>query len=388
MTPEVKQEQELGGLEVALVHDWLTGMRGGEKVLEELCRLFPGAPIYTLLHLKGTVSPLIESHPIHTSFLQHAPLKSTRYRYYLPLFPAAAGSLGIKPARLVVSSSHCVAKGIKPPPGAVHVSYVHTPMRYVWDMYEEYFGPGRGGAARLVMPWLRPRLQAWDVRTAERVHYFVANSRNVAQRIRRHYRRQAEVIPPPVDTTRFTPRSGLDQGYYLMVSALVPYKRVDLAVAVCTASGRRLKVVGSGPELERLKSLAGPTVEFLGWQPDENLPGLYAGARGLMFPGEEDFGITPVEAMAAGCPVAALARGGALETVVGLDDQQARPPTGVFFHEASQGALAAALDELDRRRGEFDPQAMARHAAGFDRKVFQRRMSTFLEEALAAGGMR
>ncbi len=373
-----------GGPRVVLVHDWLTGMRGGEKVLESFCRLFPGAPIYTLLHLPGRVSPLIESHPIRTSFIQRMPLAASRYRHYLPMFPGAVERLRLPECDLVLSSSHCVAKAVPPPDGAVHVSYLHTPMRYIWDMYQEYFGPGRGGLASLVMPLLRTRLQRWDVATCGRVDYFLANSSHVAARIRRHYHRTAEVIHPPVDTGRFTPAAAVED-YYLVVSALVPYKRVDLAVRVCSASGRRLLVVGSGPEQARLKTLAGPSVEFLGWQPDEAVAGLYARARALIFPGEEDFGITPVESMASGRPVVALARGGALETVVAAGDPGGRPPTGVFFAEQTEAGLAGALDELERRLDEFDPQALAGHAAGFDTKVFEQRLARRLGEIIADG---
>jgi glycosyltransferase involved in cell wall biosynthesis len=372
----------LGRLEAALVHDWLTGMRGGEKVLESFCRILPGAPIYTLLHRPGQVSPLIESHPIHTSGFDRLPGVGGYYRYLLPFYPGAAERFRLPPVRLVLSSSHCVAKGVRPPAGAVHVSYVHTPMRYVWDLYDAYFGPQRGGPGRWLMPLVRGYLQRWDQRTAERVDYFVANSRHVARRILRHYRRRATVIHPPVETRRFAPAAEIGD-YYLVVSALVPYKRVELAVEACSHTGRRLKVVGKGPELERLEALAGPTVEFLGWQPDQALPGLYARAKALIFPGEEDFGITPLESMASGRPVAALARGGALETVVGLDDPQGRPPTGEFFREPLAGDLSAALDRLERRQAELDPRVLAEHAAGFDTEVFERRMCSFLEEALS-----
>jgi glycosyltransferase involved in cell wall biosynthesis len=379
------EEKVLGRLQGALVHDWLTGMRGGEKVLESFCRILPGAPIYTLVHLPGQVSPLIESHPIHASGFNRLPGVAGYYRHLLPFYPGAADRFRLPPVRLVLSSSHCVAKGVRPPAGAVHVSYVHTPMRYVWDLYDAYFGPGRGGAGRWLMPLVRGYLQRWDVRTAGRVHHFVANSRHVARRILRHYRRRATVIHPPVDTGRFAPADQVGD-YYLVVSALVPYKRVDLAVEACTHTGRRLKVVGKGPELERLRTLAGPTVEFLGWQPDEALPELYARARALIFPGEEDFGITPLESMASGRPVAAFARGGALETVVGPEDPQGRPQTGEFFREPLAGDLAAALDRLERRREELDPRALVEHAAGFDTRVFERRMCAFLEEALAQPG--
>ena len=368
----------LAGLSAVLVHDWLTGMRGGEKVLEAFCNLFPTAPIFTLLHLKGKVSPLIESHPIHTSFLQSMPLAAKRYRHYLPLFPRAVESLDLPPADLVLSSSHCVAKGVKAPPGAVHVSYVHTPMRYVWDMYDAYFGPGRGGLARWAMPFFRGSLQKWDVRTAASVDHFIANSAHVAQRIKRHYGREATVIQPPVEASRFTPADEPDD-YYLVLSALAPYKRVDLAVEACSRLGYRLKVAGIGPEEARLKEMAGPTVEFLGWQPDEALPELYAKARAFIFPGEEDFGITPLESMASGRPVVAYGKGGALETVVAAGDQSGRPATGRFFYEQKVDALIASLRDLEAELDSFDPLALARHAAAFDTSVFMQRIAAFLK---------
>ncbi len=378
--------QALAGARVVLVHDWLTGMRGGEKVLEALCRLFPDAPLYTLLHLPGSVSPLIEDRPIHTSFVQNMPLARRRYRHYLPLFPRAVESLKLPPCDLVLSTSHCVAKAAMPPGGALHVSYLHTPMRYIWDMYPAYFGPGRGGAARYLMLLLRRPLQRWDVATCARVDHFLANSRHVARRIRRNYGRDAVVIPPPVEVGRFAPAARVED-YYLVVSALVPYKRVDLAVEACTLSGRRLLVVGSGPEEERLKAMAGPTVDFLGWVSDEHLAGLYARAKAFLFPGEEDFGITPLESMAAGRPVIAYARGGALETVVGLDDAQGRAPTGLFFGRQDAGSLLAAMERLEAAAGRFDPQALAGHAAAFGTERFLQRMAAYLARVLEDRGV-
>lgn len=368
----------LRGLRVALVHDWLTGMRGGEKVLEVFCRLFPQAPIYTLLHLPGSVSPAIESHPIHTSFLQGLPRAAKAYRYYLPLFPRAVEGLKLTDCDLVLSCSHCVAKGALPPRGAVHVSYTLTPMRYIWDMYDHYFGPGRGGPARLVMPLVRPRLQRWDVASCRRVDHFLADSAHVAERVSRHYNRQATVIYPPVDTQRFSPASQAED-YYLVVSALVPYKRVDLAVAACSASNRRLKVVGTGPEEARLKAMAGPSVEFLGWQTDQALPALYARARALLFPGQEDFGIAPLESMASGRPVLAFARGGALETVVGHEDPEGRAPTGRFFFQQEVPSLLEALDVLEGELEQYDPAGLAAHARGFGLEAFVERTCSFLQ---------
>ena len=280
--------ESLQGLKVVLVHDWLTGMRGGEKVLEAFCRIFPRAPLFTLLHVPGSVSGPIVERDIHCSFVQKMPMSASRYRYYLPLFPRAAESLDLPPCDLVLSTSHCVAKGVKPPVGAVHVSYLHTPMRYIWDMYEAYFGKGTGGLASRIMPFVRPYLQRWDVATCGRVDHFMANSAFVAERIDRIYGRRAEVIHPPVEVERFAPALA-PEDYYLVVSALVPYKRVDLAVKACKRLGRKLKVVGKGPEMERLKALSGPETEFLGWQPDEAVAGLMARARAFLFPGRGGF---------------------------------------------------------------------------------------------------
>lgn len=369
---------ELAGLRVVLVHDWLTGMRGGEKVLEIFCRLFPEAPVYTLLHLPGSVSPVIESHPIHTSFIQHMPGVASRYRYYLPLFPRAVESLKLPDCDLVLSCSHCVAKGARPPAGALHLSYLLTPMRYIWDMYDQYFGPGRGGLASRIMPLFRGYLRGWDVASCNRVDHFLADSAHVAGRITRHYRRDSHVIHPPVELERFSPVAEVED-YYLVVSALVPYKRVDLAVAACTASGRRLKVVGTGPEEARLRAMAGEGVEFLGWVDDRDLPDLYARARAMLFPGEEDFGITPLESMASGRPVVAFARGGALETLVGPDDPQGRPATGLFFSEQSVPALIQALDRLESGADRFNPRDLTARAALFSPESFASRLIEFIQ---------
>lgn len=360
---------------IALVHDWLTGMRGGEKCLEVLCELYPDAPIYTLLYIEGTMSDRIASHPIHTSFIQHLPRVARNYRSYLPLFPAAIASLDLSDYDVVVSTSHCVAKGARVRPGGLHVCYCHTPMRYVWEMYDEYFGPGKAGLlTRTAMALVRPYLQAWDVRTASRVHHYIANSENVRRRIQVHYGRDAEVIFPPVDTAHFAlaPDAG---SYYLIVSALVPYKKVDLAVRVFNELGRRLVIVGKGPEEEKLKAMAGSTVELLGWRSDEELKGLYAGCRALIFPGEEDFGIVPLEAMASGRPVVAYAKGGALETVV-------EGQTGTFFHEQTDEALADALARLDAMT--MEPEAIRGHALAFSRERYKREMRDVIERRIAS----
>jgi glycosyltransferase involved in cell wall biosynthesis len=257
------------------------------------------------------------------------------------------------------------------------VCYCNTPMRYIWDQFGEYFGPGRAGVpTRLAMSMLRPILQRWDVRTASRPHWYVANSVNVQRRIERIYHRAAEVIYPPVDTKEFA-LSDRDDGYYLVVSALVPYKRVDLAVQAATKTGERLIVVGEGEELERLRALAGPTVEFTGWKSNEDIRNYYAGCRAVLFPGEEDFGIVPVEAMATGKPVVAFARGGALETV--LETQELR--TGVLFHQQTVDALIGALRKV--RETEFDAAGMRSFALSFDRAIFKARIMAYVGDRLA-----
>jgi len=360
---------------VALVHDWLTGMRGGERVLLSLAEMFPDAPIYTLLHVKGSVAPELEARPIHTSFVQRLPRARTRYRHYLPLFPAAAASLDLSGYDLVVSSSHCVAKGVRVPEGAVHLCYCHTPMRYVWDRYDDYFGPGRlSGLARALVPLVAEGLRAWDVATAPRVHRFAANSRYVAGRIRRYYGREAEVIAPPVDTDFFTPDSVGAGRYDLVVSALAPYKRIDLVLEAYRGTGRPLKIVGAGPEEARLRAIMPPEAEFLGQVDDPTLRDLYRGCRAVIMPGVEDFGIVPLEAMACGKPAVVFAEGGGAESVVPGE-------TGVVFHEPTPAALRAAVDSLGGIR--FNTSALRARAESYGRRVFESRFREFVGRALA-----
>jgi glycosyltransferase involved in cell wall biosynthesis len=362
------------GARVALVHDWLTGMRGGERCLEVLCELFPDAPLFTLLHVPGTVSPVIENRRIVTSFVQRMPGATTRYRHYLPLFPLAIGRFDLSSYDLVVSMSHCVAKGARAAAGALHLCYCFSPMRYVWDLYDDYFGRG-GPAMRLAMPPVAAALRRWDRRTAS-VSHFVAISKHIADRIRRAYDRPSDVMYPPVDVQRYEIADGPDD-YYLVVGALVPYKRLDLAVAAATGLGRRLVVVGTGPEEARLRALAGPTVSFLGWRSDAEVARLYARCRALLFPAVEDFGIVPLEAAAAGRPTIALAAGGALETMVGLDAPDASP-TAVFFAEQSLDALERAILTFEGAPEQFDPKALRARAEAFDRPLFKQRLADYI----------
>ena len=362
------------GARVALVHDWLTGMRGGERCLEVLCELFPDAPLFTLLHVPGTVSPAIEQRRIVTSFVQRMPQAAARYRYYLPVFPLAISRFDLSGYDLVVSMSHCVAKGGRVAPGALHLCYCFSPMRYLWDLSSDYFGPGHALAVRALGPPLAAALRRWDRQTTG-VSRFVAISHHIADRIRRAYDRPSDVIYPPVDVQRFEVSDTVDD-YYLVVGALVPYKRIDLAVGAANRLGRRLVIVGTGPEDARLRALAGPTVSFLGWRSDDEIARLYARCRALIFPAVEDFGITPLEAAAAGRPTIALARGGALETMVGLD--AAEPPTAVFFEEQSVDALTGAIARFEQAADRFEAKALRARAESFDRPVFKQKLGEYI----------
>lgn len=359
-------------MKVALVHDWLTGMRGGEKVLEIFCELYPEADIYTLIHFPGSVSKTIESHRIRTSFLQSLPLVRSKYRHYLPLMPAAVRGFDLSGYDLVISTSHCVAKGARAG-HAHHISCCFTPMRYIWDQYEQYFA-GAAWHVRWPMAMLRGALQRWDVRTAGEVDDFIAISRFVAERIRRHYGRESTVIYPHVDEEFYTPGPGAPGDFDLIVSALVPYKRIDVAIDAYNANGRKLRVVGSGPETERLKARARPNIEFLGWRSDSELRDLYRSCRALIFPGIEDYGIVPLEAMACGRPVIGLGQGGLLETVV--PDR-----TGVLYDRMTPDALNAAIRRSET--GVWDAGAIRAHAERFGKARYRRELKDFIDSRLS-----
>ncbi len=371
----------LAGLRVALVHDWLTGMRGGEKCLDVLCRSFPRATLYTLIHQRGSLSPAIESMAIRTSPLQRIPHVFHFYRHLLPVMPLAARGWRLKDVDLVVSLSHCVAKSVVPPAGVPHVCYCFTPMRYAWHARETYLEswsdrPIKRTLARLMLGQLRE----WDRATASRVTHFVAISETVRRRVAECYGRDSRVIQPPVDVDFYTPAPDNPprDDAYLVVSALVPYKRIDQAVAACTISGRRLIVIGAGPERARLEASAGPTVQFLGWQPDEVIREHLRRCRALLFPGEEDFGIVPVEALACGAPVIALGRGGAAETV----DET----VGQTYPEPSTTALLAAIHGWEAQGCPHDPAAAQRRALAFARPLFRERLLDFLAEVVTNWG--
>lgn len=367
--------EELGP--VALVHDWLTGMRGGEKVLEAIAEDFPTAPIHTLFHFPGSVSRALESHPVRTSFLQRAPGLARHYRRYLPLFPAAVEDLDLSGARLVVSTSHCVAKGVIPDPDAVHVCYCHTPMRYAWDQ-ERYYFPRREGVVARVRSGVLSALRLWDVASAPRVDRFVANSTWVARRIRRYYGREADVVHPPVDVEWFTPGEGETGLYALVVAALSPYKRVDLAIEACARAGVELRVVGDGPERERLERLAGRGVRFLGRVDDDRLRSLYRGAAFLLQPQVEDFGMAAVESLACGTPVLARGAGGVVDIVHDREHGLLTPG------EADGESLAALIDKF--REMVFNKLNLRERAETYAIPLFQERFRTVLASAASTEG--
>jgi glycosyltransferase involved in cell wall biosynthesis len=378
--------RELGERRVALVHDWITGYRGGEKVLEAIASFVPRADLYTLIHVRGASHPVIEKRCVRASWMNRLPGVRRYYRWLLPLFPAWADRLDLSGYDLVLSTSHCVAKGVRAPSGAAHVCYCHTPMRYVWDRFEDYFGHVRGPQRRLLR-WQASRLRSWDRRSADRVDHYLANSHFVRGRILEYYGLEpsrVSVVHPPVDLRAF-PEPGEPPGRsdrYLVVSALVPYKRIDVAVEACARSGRGLDVVGSGPgrsQLEdRVRRLgAGGSVRFLGFVPDEDLGALLRRGRALLFPGIEDFGITPVEATACGLPTVALAQGGALDTIVdGLN--------GVLYERATVDGLLEGLERFENMSESWDGDRMREHARNFDRPMFLARYARELRAVLEA----
>jgi glycosyltransferase involved in cell wall biosynthesis len=359
---------------VALVHDWLTGMRGGEKVLDALCEIFPGAPLYTLVRVPGSVTPRIEARTIHTSFVQQLPRPGRFYRHYLPLYPLAVELFDFSGYDLVISSSHCAVKSVKVPASAVHVCYCHSPMRYAWDQFDAYFGPAQVGklTSRLMRPVMR-QMARWDRATAGRVDRFLANSQYVAGRIGRYYNRRSTIVYPPVDTDFYTPDSHSSSRGFLIVSALVPYKRLEVAIEACRRASVPLTIVGTGPEEARLRALAGPAVEFLGWQSDEQIRALYRSSAATLLPGTEDFGIVPVESQACGTPVVALNDGGARETV-------SDGSTGVLVDRPTVEAFADGLNRL--LATPLDPAAARANALRFSRQQFIASFKQALDDAV------
>jgi glycosyltransferase involved in cell wall biosynthesis len=352
-------------IRVALVHDWLTGMRGGEHVLEAIAELFPRSELFTLIYIPGTVSPMLTVLKRKTSILQKFPNIEKRYRNFLPLMPKIIESFDLSKYDLIISSSHCVAKGIRKPKNAVHVSYIHAPMRYMWDRYDDYFGAGRSSVAvRAAAASVRSYMRHWDKKTStpDRIDYLMTNSNYIASQIRTHYDREAQVIYPFVRLENFKQKRRPGSNY-LMVTAFAPYKRVDLALEAFNKLKLPLLVVGSGQDRDKLKKLGGPTVDFLGQLSDQAIADLYAKCKAFVFPGKEDFGITPLEAMASGAPVIALGEGGAAETVTNK--------TGVLFRPQTLDALMEAIMKVERGELQFFEQDCRNRAAEFTRERFQ-----------------
>ena len=359
-------------MRVALVHDYLNQMGGAEKVLLALHELFPQAPIYTSIYDAPRMSRRFREMEIHTSFMQGLPLVRRHHQPFLPLYPFAFERMDLRAFDLVISDSSAFAKGVLTRPDAVHISYCHTPMRWAWN-YEEYVERERlGRLARTVLPPFVTWLRSWDYTTAARVDHFIANSPNVAARIAKYYRREAEVIPPPVDTSRYQMSAERDDAF-LVVARLVPYKRIDLAVRACTQLGLPLQIIGAGRDEARLRRMAGKSVKFLGPLPDEQMRAHLARCRAFLFPGNEDFGLAPVEAQASGRPVIAYRGGGALSSVI-------EGKTGLFFDEQTPESLGEVLRTFESER--FDPQTIRRHAEQFDTAVFLRRIGQFVADRM------
>jgi glycosyltransferase involved in cell wall biosynthesis len=360
---------------LALVHDWLTGMRGGEKALDVVCERFPGAELFTLVHVPGSVSKTIEARRIHTSFLQRLPGVGRYYRHCLPLFPVAVEAFDLDRFDVVLSISHCAVKSVVRSPSARHVCYCLTPMRYAWDQFDAYFGPERLG--RLGSLCMRPAmagLARWDRSTAGRVDRYVAISHHVAGRIRRYYNRDAQVIYPPVDTDFYRPDAVAPDTFALVVSALVPYKRIDLAIDACARARVPLLIAGDGPERVELERAAGSAVRFVGRVTDDEIRSLYQRAAVVLLPGEEDFGIVPLEAQACGRPVVALGRGGACETVLAGE-------TGELVEASDTEAFADAITTAIARH--YDSNHIRRHAERFGRARFGDDMEALVRQAAA-----
>ncbi len=365
-------------MRVALVHDWLTGMRGGERLLHQLALWFPGAPLYTLVHVPDSTSPAIEALDIHPSPLSYLPAAARHYRKLLPLFPWAIERFRLEECDLVISTSHAVAKGIQVPRGVPHLCYCMTPMRYIWDQIDAYLG--HGARRRLAAP-LIGYLRYWDRRTStpERVTHFTAISKTVAARIREHYGREAGLVYPPVDVARIPLAEKPPEDFYLLVGGFVPYKRERLALEAFAKLGRKLVVAGDGPTRAELAQDAPSNVHFLGRVSDAELVSLYQRARALVYPQEEDFGIIALEAQAAGRPVIAFGRGGATETVVPLHACDGHLPTGIWFDRPDAAALAEAVLNFERHRNDFEPRAIRAHAQRFGLGRFQGELRAEIE---------
>jgi glycosyltransferase involved in cell wall biosynthesis len=364
-------------MKVALVHDYLNQMGGAERVVMAFHDIFPDAPIYTSIYDPKRVDPAFQHMDIRTTFMQKLPLVTKHHQPYLPFYPFAMESIDLRGYDLVLSSSSAFGKGVITRPETMHICYCHTPMRWCWA-YDEYVEREQlGKVARKVLPFLITGLRVWDQTSAARVDHFIANSPVVAERIQKYYRRDAIVIPPPVEASRFTFDPTIQpEDYFLIVCRLIPYKRIDLAIEACNRLHLPLVIIGNGRDEERLKKMAGPTIRFTGRLSDEEVLHYYAHCRAFLFPGEDDFGITPLEAQASGRPVIAYGVGGALASVIDGS-------TGVFFHEQSVDSLASVLATFDEHS--FDTQVIRNHALEFDMPRFRRRIVQFIEAKMSEG---
>lgn len=356
-------------MKVALVHYWLVNFRGGERVLEAIGRIFPEADIFTHVFLPDNLPETLTERKVSTSFINSLPRAGKWYQYYLPLMPMALEQLDLRGYDLIISSESGPAKGIIADPYATHLCYCHTPMRYIWDMRHDYMD-GAGRLKKFICAPLLHYMRMWDVSASTRVDAFAANSLFTARRIEKYYRRDARVIYPPVNAEYFHCEAKRED-FYLIIGELVPYKRADLAVSACVKSGKKLVVIGKGPDLKKLSRNAPPNVTFMGHQPASVVRDHLARCRALLFPGQEDFGIVPVEAMASGAPVIAYARGGVTETVIdGV--------TGLHFHSQNADSLAEAIAAFERMT--FDRTVLAEQAAKFSCEHFEQNMRSFIDD--------
>ena len=360
-------------MKTALVHDWLNQIGGAEDVLENLVALYPEAPLYTSLYAPQVMPDHWREWDIRTAFIDRLPLARRKQQLYFPLYPVAFEQFDFREYELVLSNKSGFCHGIITGPETLHICYCLTPTRYVWRYHQYAEQENLGCLTRsLLVPFLA-WLRQWDRLAADRVDHFIAISQEVRRRIGKIYRREATIIYPPVDTGRFEPSNRVDD-YYVIVGRLVPYRRIDLLIEAFNKMGRRLLIAGNGRDRQRLEAMAGPTVEFLGYVPDADLPDLLARARAFVFPGEEDFGIAPIQAMAAGRPVIAYAGGGALDTVIPGE-------TGWLFAEQSVAAIIEAVETADPNN--LSPARIRQHAEQFDTAVFRRKISRFIEQKMS-----
>lgn len=368
---------------IALVHEWFTALAGSERVVEQFCELYPDADLHAIYAEPEVVAATdyLRNRRLTTSFIKHLPGTAEHFRSYLLLMPLAVEQFDLSRYELVISSNHAAAKGVLTGPDQLHISYVHTPIRYAWDLQHQYLRESglSSGLKGWIAKWMLHKMRIWDYRTAAGVDHFVANSQYIARRIRKVYGRNADVVYPPVDVSRF-PLQRQKDSFYLTASRLVPYKKVDLIVsAFARMPDRRLVVVGDGPEIEKIKNSAGPNVEMLGYQPFAVLQDLMQRARAFVFAAEEDFGIIPVEAQASGTPVIALGKGGALETVRGLGSEH---PTGVFFEQQTVEELIRAVRTFEAHEGEFEPEQCRNNALRFSTPRFREEFSSYVTRRL------